>query len=271
MLLDGALIFKWLVLVVIGIIVYEIAMAELAPFSSTLGHVSQMFIAIESALVLTFVAYKGYAGVQYAIGLGIGVMFCLLLKAFFTAHQFPANGITIMLMGNLCLAAGLIWFYEAFHKRLMAFICSIGGGLLVSSAVGYFVMGVAVLNAHGKYADKGFAIPDTTPPWIDFVRDLTVEGYQGSQAVGLFQNSTHNVTVSGHLMSVDFILGATLWFFLFVLGMWVQVRRTRRKPAAVAEKAGGKDANAGGFGWFKRKPAGARFMAEDDLEQTLLA
>lgn len=227
--IDGEFVFKWVVMLTIGLISMLLALNEVTvALGPAYQHTVRRIIGLEVFAVSTFAAYKGIDGVMIMIA----ALFGLSVAHFGLSVAHRAE--TILQVGHLsgqplaCLKT--VWYtmivvgfmfvaHQKKYKQLLAFIAPALGGILVSSAVSWLFTLLAV-NGCMTWLEPHPPVPGA---WVDF---LSLLMHSTSMDVGVFANAKFE-NFQGRFC-LDRVCGWTFWFILFAVGTIYQ-RRTLKK------------------------------------------
>lgn len=224
MVIDGEFIFKAVVVTGIGIFVYLASSSGIKSHWPQVDNVIMEILAVEFALALSYVAYKGYEGVRVLLGMLLGLYGAQHLQAHL--GQLAGNGWVVLVLGNIFVILGVYVFTGRMHKRIAAIVSSLVGGALVSSAIGYFIMLLLVKVRQNLF------VGTTVPVWVDFLYTLVSPAKHSP--VGIYSTPATkdlNPTIHGKQVFLDMILGMSLWFILTTVGIWNQLRLEKKARA----------------------------------------
>jgi len=224
---DGGLVFKWALVFMCFILAALLAHNEASAFWNV-GFDSPVrkLFGLECGLAAAWAAVRGIDGVMLMVGAmaGSGValgiqnslvhMNCLIFKTS-AWLQFAWYSIFALLF--------MLGINGKWHVKVLALVCPAFGGMLVSSAVFFFV---------ALAANKGRGA------WVDF---LLLLYSPDRQDVGIFtgQNLSLQLPWGPEVMPCDRMIGCVLWLILFLAGSCWQLYRLRRTQAASKAQAKG--------------------------------
>jgi len=243
MVTDGDTHFKYFISTTVFIFVASLTSQSLhVSFPHMVDYV-RFTLAAEAGLAIAYSAAVGYEAVKIVIALCVGGAVAFYMFEFLKSHEFSSvtenPGFEIFLP-NLCiLLGGFIVFGKPRGKYtpLSVVSCWVGGGL-VSSALGYFVMLLAVTQKvallKAMPAAEALQIPEECPMWIQFFKMMVVPT---AEMIGVFsKDPAYNKEVemfgSKKHFHLDYVLGLTCWAFFFFIGIWRQARVRKAKTAA---------------------------------------
>jgi hypothetical protein len=231
MIVDGEFVFKYIVVFMLALCAELMALENMeASFHN--GTQTDMIlchvVAAECAVAAAVISYKGYKGIQILLGLCVGALMFFNLKQFLSEHHWSAgfieNTITLLVLGNLCGVLGLVMLISGrIHKKTMALLSSITGGALLAASVAFFVELLCISCFKKSMQNNGFDLPDTCPPWIDFVKTLVSTTHH----VGIFNKQ--KLHVASKDLSADRYIGITFWFVFACIGLCIQIKKEKSK------------------------------------------
>jgi hypothetical protein len=268
---DGEFIFKYLLVAVVSIFSYLLTMQVVTQSHADFGLVLSIVVSTEVALFVAFIAWLGFNGLRYLIGLTVGFMIAYYFHMLMAQHVSAAvanHWAFIVFAGNICVLAGVIPFstFGRGHHRAMALIFCFVGSALITSAMSFFFL---LLAQHWNFLGQhlGCDVPTEKPYWVDFLLALC---YAGTKTVGVWANCTckaNTVKLLGMVWGVDRIVARLVWFALFITGYVVQVKLDKKKQKklkdssakATAAQAEGPPGFLGSIsGKFKKGAAGSK-------------
>lgn len=195
-------------------------------------------------LVVATAVFRGYEGAKVALGAVLGVYmgyrFHMFLQ-FGVGHKFANAPPTVAIGYSFFLIAGILLFTPNClgdpHSFALRIAAPIFGGAFVASSVGFIcAQGALLLKAHVPTIN----IDAAGSRWVDFVSALLG---LGNGQVGVLLN--HPITINGAAWSPDDLLGRFLWFILFAVGVYANVKRHKKKMMAKSKSfRGGRVGNS---------------------------
>merc|ERR1719330_826874 len=228
--IDGEFIFKWIVIAATGILAMLLALSEV---SASLGeeyqHNIRTAVGVEVFLVASYTAWKGLDGVMLVVGAMFGffvahsaqplVMLVADEEPTRIHHGIVAAWYSIFVLG--CMMA----VHAKKYAKFLATVAPLIGGALVASAMAWMAM---TASLHGKMDWLVKLVPQLQPgekaPWYKYLL-LLID--TDSKDVGIFANTSFE-NFSGK-WNLDRVLGASVWFVLFILGTIYQYNALERQ------------------------------------------
>jgi len=208
------------------------------------------------AILLAFASWKGRKGLIIFVGAGIGWMLADSSDQFVSSDArfmtYPWTKVIYYSMWTL----GFTWtFYSKKHLHLLACVLPLAGGLLVSSSLMYFATELSGQPYMTGFT-KSHGLTPSCGPWIYFVGQLVCKS---SKDVGVFVGSKHN----WQHVTIDQIVGWSLWFICVLIGITVQCRALR--PEKYKEMQEMKKKQAERFGFIGRKRGAEKGTPQESL------
>jgi len=235
LIVNGEFVFKVLCVVACGILGGLWGIGEAAEdLGQDLNIVISYVVGIEIGLGCAYAAYKGIDGVMVASFALFGVFLAYEGKGLLENVSASVGFEDVVNSNKWVVAVWYSFFTLTFmravqtkqHLTLLAYLTSLLGGALVSSAISWIFTATA---RPGMNAEKG--------AWIEFLMLLVVPG---SKDVGIYRHA--NASWFGSPLkdgafaegfSEDRVMGLLIWFFLFAFGSLFQL--SVQKAARVSE------------------------------------
>jgi len=229
---DGKKVFDGFLCLALGYVLGVLVMSSVGDMWH-LEHNSLLrkLVGWEIGLIGAWAAYKGLDGMNIFAGLLLGFWFTYNIQHVLVhlgAHFLCTTGGNqwlVVLMYTLFSGGFLYMFNGEAHKKLLALICPLIGGILVASATAYLFTSLVMTTFISTYLHK--MSPDLHPvggAWVEFFEMLT---WPENKDVGIFANSPFNKF--GKKWNLDRLAGWTIWFICWVCGVVLQLRKKTKK------------------------------------------
>jgi len=232
---DGEFVFKWLVIIAVGLLGGLLALAEVsADLGSEYQDEIRYFISLEVGLFCAYAAWKGLDGVMLTVFALLGVFLAFKTQALVSLAAYDTTTrehkwIIASWYSFLALFTMRV-YYKRKHVGLLAFVAPLIGGALVASALSWIAT-FAALQGGMDWVRTSNIVPQLQPAakgsWVEFLLLLLVPD---SKDVGVFANTQfdHPNWMHGK-WCLDRVCGLSLWFLLFVGGTICQLRALKRQ------------------------------------------
>lgn len=225
-LVDGRRSLKILIAAGIGLATFAFQLHHLQPAGNEhMTAVALYIAAAEVALLMTYVAFKGWEGTQLLLGFGLGMYFFdMLFHYAMTAPVLSSFAKQIPVVVGVCtvmVAAG-VW---AIHERgggqkVLGLLAPVIGSSFVVSAIGWCVIASCSLPNPPPIGVTVAAadVPAVIQFWNMIVFPMDTE------AVGVFGAAGKFLLIGSSKISIDRVLGIFFWVVFLLLGIRFQVR-----------------------------------------------